>query len=72
MKAATVKARVNDIHTGGSNKETKSIDDPTSFPLVNPNRVIVPLYNALVHTLCIRVFDVHRVMVDLTTVEDLL
>ena len=32
MRAATVKARVNDIHTRGSREETKSIDDPISFP----------------------------------------
>ena len=28
LRAATVKARVNTIHTRGSHEETKSIDDP--------------------------------------------
>ena len=58
------KARVNAIHMGGSREETKMIDDPISFPSVNPNRVIVPHYDALVLTLCISGFDVHMVLVD--------
>ena len=48
---ATVKARVNVIHEEGKHEETKPIDGPISFPSVNPNRVIVPHYDALVLTL---------------------
>ena len=58
-----VKARVNAVHTRGSREETKSIDDPISFPLVNPNMVIGPHYDALILTICINEFDVHRVLV---------
>ena len=72
MLIVTVKARVNAIHTGGSHEETKPIDGPISFPLVNPNKVIVPHYDALVLTLCISSFDVHIVQVDLGSVVDLL
>ena len=61
---ATIKARVNDIHTSGSREETKPIDDSISFPPINTNRVIVPHYDALILTLCINGFDVHRVLVD--------
>ena len=67
-----VKARVNAIHMGGNREETKPIDDPISFPLVNPNRVIVPHYDALVLTLCISSFDVHMVLVDPGSAVDLL
>ena len=67
-----VKARVNAIHTRGSREETQPIDDPISIPPVNSNRVIVPHYDALVLTLCISGFDVHRVLVDLSSVTDLL
>ena len=68
----TVKAQVNVINTGGSSEETKPIDGPISFPPVNPNRVIVPYYDALVLTLCISGFDVHKVMVDPSSEADLL
>ena len=67
-----VKAWVNTIHTSGSREEPKPIDDHISFPLVNPNRVIVPHYDALVLTLCINGFDVHRVLVNPSSVIDLL
>ena len=67
-----MKARVNAIHTKCENKETKPIDGPISFPPVNPNRVIVPHYDALVLTLCIDGFDVHRVLIDLDSAVDLL
>ena len=68
LKAATIIAKVNAIHT----EETKPIDGLIFFPPVNPNRVIVPHYDALVLTLCIRDFDVHRVLVDLGSAVDLL
>ena len=64
LRAATVKARVNAVHTRGSREETKPIDGPISFSLVNPNRVIVPHYDAIVLTLCINGFDLHRVLID--------
>ena len=72
LRAATIKAQVNTVHGGGSWEETKPIDGPISFPLVNPNRVIVPHYDALVLTICISGFDVHRVLVDLGSMADLL
>ena len=72
LKAAIVKAWVNAIHTGGSREETRPIDGPISFLLVNPNRVIVLLYDALVLTLCISDFDVHKVLVDPGSATDLL
>ena len=67
-----VKARVNAVHTRDSQEETKLIDDPISFPPINSNRVIVPHYDALVLTLCINSFDVHRVLVDPGSAADLL
>ena len=43
LRAATVKARVNIVHARGSQEDIKPIDDPISFPLINPNRIIVPI-----------------------------
>ena len=70
--AAKVKVLVNAIHTGGSHEETKLIESPISFPPINPNKVIVPHYDALVLTLCISGFDVHRAVVNLGRAIDLL
>ena len=72
MRAATIKAKVNAIHPGGSCAETEPVDDPISFPPVNLNRVIVPHYDALVFTLCINGLDVHRVLGDPSSGADLL
>ena len=56
----------------GEHEETKPIDGPISFPHINPNRIIVPHYDALVLTLCINGFDVHKVLVDPGNAMDLL
>ena len=58
-----VKAKVSVVLTE-SGQEAEPIDDPISFAPINPNKVIVPQYDALVLTLCINGFDVHRVLVD--------
>ena len=63
---------MNVIHTEGSREEIKPIDGPISFPPVNPNKAIVPHYDALVLTLCISRFDMHRVLVDRYSSIDLL
>ena len=55
LRAVTVKARLNSIHAEGIYEETKPINGPISFPHVNPNRIIVTHYDALVLTLCITV-----------------
>ena len=72
LRVATVKARVNVVLISASREETKPINGPISFPPINPNRVIVPHYDALLLTLCINSFDVHRVLVDPGSVADLL
>ena len=48
------------------------VEGPTSFPPINPSRVITPYYNALVLTLFINNFDVHKVLVDLGSATDML
>ena len=53
-------------------EETKLVDGPISFPPVNPNRVIMPQYDALVLTLCINGFDVHKVLINPGNAENLL
>ena len=72
MRAAMIKARVNAIHTGSSRAKIELIDGLISFPPVNLNWVIVPHYDALVFTLCINGFNVHRVLVDPSSAVELL
>ena len=72
MRTATIRARVNAIHVEARHEETKPIDGLTSFPPVNTNKVIVPHYDALVLTLYINGFNVHRVLIDPGSTTDLL
>ena len=72
LHAATVQARVNNIHVLDSSRAIQPIDDPISFPPINPSKVITPHHDALVLTLCINDFDVHRVLVDPNSAADLL
>ena len=70
--AATVQARINTIHSPDSSRAFQPIDDPISFPFINPSKVITPHHNALVLTLCINDFDVQKVLVYLVIATDLL
>ena len=69
---ASVRARVNTISNQGNAPAAQPVDDPISFPPINPTRVITPHYDALVLTICINCFDVHRVLVDPGSATDLL
>ena len=68
----TVRAWINTIHAPDNNKAVQLIDDPISFLPINPSRVITPHYDALILTLCINDFDVHRVLVDPGSAADML
>ena len=72
LRAASVRARINTISTSESGTAIQPVDGPISFPPINSTRVITPYYDALVLTLCIQNFDVHRVLVDPGSAADLL
>ena len=72
LRAASAKARINTVRTLGSSTAIHPVDGPISFPAINLTKVITPHYEALVLTLCINNFDVHRVLVDLGSATDLL
>ena len=72
LRVATVWARVSTIHVLDSSGAIQPIDDLISFPPVNLSRVITLHHDALLLTLCINNFDVHRVLVDLCSATDLL
>ena len=72
LRAATVQARVNTISTPDYSEAIQPVDDPISFLPINPSKVIIPHHYALVLTLCINNFDVHRVLVDPGSTADLL
>ena len=68
IRAASIRARVNVISNHGDVPAVLPVDDPISFPPINPTRVIP----ALVLTVCINSFDVHRVLIDPGSAVDLL
>ena len=72
LRTASVRARVNAISDQGNAPVVLPVDDPISFPPINPTRVITPHYDALVLTVCINSFDVHRVLIDPGNEADLL
>ena len=72
LRAATVKVKVNIIHSEGKHEETKPIYVPISFSPVNLNKFIMPHYDSLVITLCINGFYVHKLLVDPGSAADLL
>ena len=72
LSAASVRAKVNTISTLESSTTIQPIDGPISFPPINPNRVITPHYDALILTLRINNFDVHKVLVDPSSAAELL
>ena len=69
---ASVRAKVNTVSTRENTTAVQPVDGPISFPPINPTRVITPHYDALVLTVCISSFDVHRVLVDPGSAADLL
>ena len=72
LRAISVRAWINTISASESGVAIQPVDGPISFPPINPTRVITPHYDALVLTLCINNFDVHRVLVDPGSAADLL
>ena len=63
---------MNTISDRGDVPAVLLVDAPISFPPINPTQVITPHYDALVLTVCINSFDVHRVLVDPGSADDLL
>ena len=72
LRVASARARVNTVSTRENTTVAQPIDGSISFPPVNPTQVITPHYDALVLTVCINGFDVHRVLVDPGSETDLL
>ena len=72
LLAASIRARINTINTPESSTALQSIDGPVSFPPIDPTRIITPHYDALILTLYINNFDVHRVLVDSGSAAELL
>ena len=72
LRAASVRAGVNTVSNRGDITAILPVDSPITFPRINPTRVITPHDEALVLTVCINSFDVHRVLVDPGSATNLL
>ena len=72
LRATSVRAKVNTVSDRGDISAVLPVDDPISFPSINLTRVITPHYDALVLTVCINSFNVHRVLVNPGNADDLL
>ena len=72
LRAASIRARVNTVSNRGDVTTVLPVDDPISFPPINPMWVITPHYDALILTVCINSFDVHMVLVDPGSATNLL
>ena len=72
LQAASVRARVNTISNRRDVPVVLPVDDPISFPPINPTWVITPHYDAFVLTICINSFDVHKVLVNPNSSADFL
>ena len=72
LYTASIRVRINTINTLESSTALQPIDGLVSFPPIDPTRIITPHYDALVLTLCINNFDVHRVLVDPGSAAELL
>ena len=72
LRAASLRAMVNTVRAQEIITVVQPVDGPISFPFINPTRVITPHYDALVLTVSINNFDVHRVLVDPGSAADLL
>ena len=72
LRAASVRAKVNTISAQENILTVQPVDDPISFPPINPTWVITPHHEALVLTVFINSFDVHRVLVNPGSSTDLL
>ena len=72
LRTASVRARVNTVSAQENITAVQQVDDPISFPPINPTWVITPHYDARLLTVSINGFDVHRVLVDPGSAADLL
>ena len=72
LRVASIKAKVNTVSARENITVVQPVNGPISFPHINPTRVITPHYDALVLTVGINSFDVHRVLVDPGSAANLL
>ena len=72
LRAASIRVRINTINTLKSSTTLQPIDGLVFFSSIDPTRIITPYYDALVLTIGINNFDVHRVLIDLGSTIKLL
>ena len=72
LRVASIRVKINTINTPESSTTLQPIDGLVSFPPIDLTRIITPHYDALVLTLGINNFDVHRVLVDPGSAAELL
>ena len=72
VRTASIIERLHTVQCTFTDESVQPINEPITFPHINSNKVILPHEDALVLTLGVNGFDLHRILINLENSADLL